>query len=63
MNEALTRESSLKWKLELKKSVAFLRNKSSTITKKLRVSETGTVLTVGDNVARVYGLDNAMRES
>ncbi len=28
--------------------------------KKIEVSETGTVLTVGDNVARVYGLDNAM---
>jgi len=28
--------------------------------KKIEVSETGTVLTVGDGVARVYGLDNAM---
>jgi F-type H+-transporting ATPase subunit alpha len=28
--------------------------------KKIEVSETGTVLAVGDNVARVYGLDNAM---
>src|ERR1700722_4772380 len=28
--------------------------------KKIEVTETGTVLTVGDGVARVYGLDNAM---
>jgi F-type H+-transporting ATPase subunit alpha len=28
--------------------------------KKIEVAETGTVLTVGDGVARVYGLDNAM---
>jgi len=28
--------------------------------KKIEVSETGTVLSVGDGVARVYGLDNAM---
>src|ERR1700730_6136757 len=28
--------------------------------KKIEVSETGTVLTVGDGVARGYGLDNAM---
>src|ERR1017187_681021 len=28
--------------------------------KKIEVTETGSVLTVGDGVARVYGLDNAM---
>ena len=28
--------------------------------KKLEVSETGTVLSVGDGVARVYGLENAL---
>jgi F-type H+-transporting ATPase subunit alpha len=28
--------------------------------KKVAVSETGTVLTAGDGIARVYGLDNAM---
>ncbi|MCC6276691.1 MAG: F0F1 ATP synthase subunit alpha [Oligoflexia bacterium] len=28
--------------------------------KKIEVAETGTVLTIGDGVARVYGLDNAM---
>ena len=28
--------------------------------KKIEIAETGTVLTVGDGVARVYGLDNAM---
>ena len=27
---------------------------------KIQVEETGTVLTVGDGIARVYGLDNAM---
>src|SRR4051812_25091767 len=28
--------------------------------KKIEVTETGSVLTIGDGVARVYGLDNAM---
>ncbi|MCK4535028.1 MAG: F0F1 ATP synthase subunit alpha, partial [Syntrophobacterales bacterium] len=28
--------------------------------KKLDVSETGTVLSVGDGIARVYGVENAM---
>jgi F-type H+-transporting ATPase subunit alpha len=27
---------------------------------RISVEETGTVLTVGDGIARVYGLDNAM---
>ena len=28
--------------------------------KKVEVSETGTILTVGDGIARIYGLENAM---
>ena len=28
--------------------------------KKVEVSETGTVLSIGDGVARIHGLDNAM---
>ncbi|HND84246.1 MAG TPA: F0F1 ATP synthase subunit alpha [Pseudobdellovibrionaceae bacterium] len=37
-----------------------LKEQISQYSKKLEVSETGTVLSVGDGVARVYGLENAM---
>lgn len=37
-----------------------LRDQISQYQKKVDVSETGTVLAVGDGVARVYGLDNVM---
>lgn len=37
-----------------------LKDQIQQYNKKLEVSETGSVLSVGDGVARVYGLDNAM---
>ncbi|MCE3009410.1 MAG: F0F1 ATP synthase subunit alpha [Proteobacteria bacterium] len=37
-----------------------LKEQISQYNKKIDVSETGSVLSVGDGVARVYGLDNAM---
>jgi F-type H+-transporting ATPase subunit alpha len=37
-----------------------LKEQIQNYNKKVEVSETGTVLTVGDGVARVYGLDNAL---
>src|SRR5476649_519329 len=37
-----------------------LKEQIQNYNKKIEVAETGTVLTVGDGVARVYGLDNAM---
>lgn len=37
-----------------------LKDQIKNYNKKIEVSETGTVLTVGDGVARVYGLDQAM---
>ncbi len=38
----------------------ILKNQLSSFEKRLDVSETGTVLSVGDGVAKVYGLDKAM---
>jgi F-type H+-transporting ATPase subunit alpha len=37
-----------------------LKDQIAQYNKKIEVSETGTVLSVGDGVARVYGLENAM---
>jgi len=37
-----------------------LKEQIKNYSKKLQVNETGTVLSVGDGVAKVYGLDNAM---
>lgn len=37
-----------------------LKEQISQYSKKIDVSETGTVLSVGDGVARIYGLENAM---
>jgi len=37
-----------------------LREQIASYDKKVDVQETGTVLTVGDGIARVYGLDNAL---
>jgi F-type H+-transporting ATPase subunit alpha len=38
----------------------ILKDQISQYSKKIDISETGTVLSVGDGVARIYGLDNAM---
>ena len=38
----------------------ILKNQLSDFEKKLDVSETGTVVTVGDGVAKIYGLEKAM---
>lgn len=38
----------------------LLKDQISQYTKKIEVSETGTVVAVGDGVARVYGLENVM---
>ncbi len=38
----------------------IIKKQIQTYEKAVEVSETGTVLTVGDGIARVYGLDNAM---
>ncbi|MBN20873.1 MAG: F0F1 ATP synthase subunit alpha [Bdellovibrionaceae bacterium] len=38
----------------------ILKNQLSNFEKKLEVSETGTVVSVGDGVAKVYGLEKAM---
>ncbi len=37
-----------------------LKEQIQQYSKKIEVTETGTVLTIGDGVARIYGLDNAM---
>jgi F-type H+-transporting ATPase subunit alpha len=37
-----------------------LKDQIAQFNKKIEVSETGTVLSVGDGVARIYGLENAM---
>lgn len=37
-----------------------LREQIQNYSKKIEVNETGTVLTVGDGIARIHGLDNAM---
>lgn len=37
-----------------------LKDQISQYTKKVEVNETGTVLSIGDGVARIYGLENAM---
>ena len=37
-----------------------LKEQISQYNKKVEVSETGSVLSVGDGVARIYGLENAM---
>jgi len=37
-----------------------LKDQIANYGKKLDITETGTVLSVGDGVARVYGLENAM---
>ena len=37
-----------------------LKEQIKNYTSKLEVRETGTVLSVGDGVARIYGLENAM---
>ena len=37
-----------------------LKEQIQNYNKKIEVAETGTVLTVGDGVARIYGLENAM---
>jgi len=39
---------------------SVLKQKISQYSKTIEVSETGTVLSIGDGVARVYGLDNVM---
>ena len=38
----------------------IIRNQIKDYEKKVEVSETGTILSVGDNIARVHGLQNAM---
>src|SRR5262245_14256724 len=38
----------------------ILKSQLSDFEKKLDVSETGTVITIGDGVAKVYGLEKAM---
>src|SRR5437016_743245 len=38
----------------------ILKNQLTNFEKRLDVSETGTVVAVGDGVAKVYGLDKAM---
>ena len=38
----------------------ILKDQIAQYNKKIEVSETGTVLSIGDGVARVYGLENAM---
>src|SRR5688572_17787592 len=40
--------------------ISVLREQIAGYQKKLEVAETGNVLSVGDGVARVYGLDNVM---
>ena len=37
-----------------------IRDQIKDYEKKVEVSETGTVLSVGDGIARVYGVENAM---
>ena len=39
---------------------SILKNQIRDYEKKLEVSETGTILYVGDGIARIYGLENAM---
>jgi F-type H+-transporting ATPase subunit alpha len=39
---------------------AVIRGQIKDYEKKVEVSETGTVLSVGDGVARVYGVEKAM---
>ena len=38
----------------------IIRGQIKDYEKKVEMSETGTVLSVGDGVARVYGVENAM---
>src|SRR3989304_8481859 len=38
----------------------IIRRQVKDYEKKIEVSETGTVLSVGDGIARIYGLENAM---
>src|SRR3990170_3180043 len=38
----------------------IIRQQVKDYEKKIEVSETGTVLSVGDGIARIYGLENAM---
>ncbi len=37
-----------------------LKEQINQYNKKIEVSETGSVLSIGDGVARIYGLENAM---
>ena len=37
---------------------SILKNEIKDVSDEAKVSEVGTVLTVGDGIARVYGLDN-----
>ena len=37
-----------------------IRNQIQDYDKKIEMSETGTVLSVGDGIARVHGVENAM---
>jgi len=47
-------------KIKAEEITNIIRNRIEGFDKKLDVSETGTVLTVGDGVARVFGLDNVL---
>ena len=40
--------------------VAILRRQIQELDSELRIESEGTVLTVGDGIARIYGLDQAM---
>ncbi|MBN1945114.1 MAG: F0F1 ATP synthase subunit alpha [Bradymonadales bacterium] len=47
-------------KINVEEISKIIRDQISTYDQKVEVSETGYVLSVGDGIARVYGLDNAM---
>ncbi len=47
-------------KIRADEIASVLKDQIKNFTTKLEVSETGRVLSVGDNVAKVYGLDNVM---
>jgi len=46
--------------LKRKKFSQIISEQIKAMKKKLDISETGTVLSVGDGIARVYGVQNAM---
>ncbi len=55
----LEREST-KWPSTLRKSPASSSKKSPASNSSLQINEVGTVIEVGDGIARIYGLRNAM---